>query len=89
MKFECKISENPVRSTTSTWYKDEKELEKGSLLRIASVKTSDKGRYRCVVKNDVGQHERTSTLTVGKYDLMPFTWLKNCVRCVVKFLHIV
>ena len=66
VEFACeeKESGNPIESTT--WYKDGVKLNQKRHM-IESAQKSDKGRYTCEVKNDVGENDRfTVTLTVGK-----------------------
>ena len=87
VKLKCKISGNPTPSTI--WYKDGRELKPGdkkpflikterdsSQLEIESAQISDKGRYTCFVRNDLGEDKRSFYLAVVKgntnSELLPF-----------------
>lgn len=78
-EMECKVSGSTPFSIS--WYRDDEELHSGPAcdisfsdnsctLRVATLKLSDSGRYRCKAINEAGSSETSATLDVkGKRSL--------------------
>ena len=79
------------------WQKDERDIDKESrfsfsgaqgtsMLCIQHVRKSDKGRYRCLIKNSIeksGKPSHEADLSVGK---LVFSFMRWCASIVILFL---